>query len=315
MQEETDLRTFSQENQPRTESEHHIEGEYRRNLIALNRTGILSILPDSERLGVIGVDGREYPVPTEQEVKDVFDRNGELVKTKEAQGFTRLQITPIVAPIPLLIARAEKKILKYAQEGKIFQTKHSVQNQDVAIQVDTSEPVWVWNRVKEAIIADEIVYFPHQLEGNHKGKSKSEIINNPKICAIPGWSVGLVEDTAILPQQGQGKTVNGRKQFETNLTPKDYLKTLQGSSYQGETGWTYEDFLTDFMVNLQNTNQVSHESYENSAVWLVGSYLPSSASVPGGAWARGSGQLGVRAADPDGRRGYWGVRSTVRLSS
>jgi hypothetical protein len=315
MQEDIDIRTRFPEDPTETEFDRHIESEYRRNLVALNRTGILSILPDSERLGVIGFDGREYPVPTQEEVKDVISRNNELVKTKEAQGFTRLQITPMAAPIPILIARAETEILKHAREGAIFQSKQSPHDQDIAVDVDKDEPVWVWNRVKEAISANEIVYFPHQFEGNHKGKTKGEIVNDPSVCAVPGWSLGLIEDTTRLPRQGQGKDIGGRSQLENNLTPKDYLKSLHQATYLGETGWTYEDFLTDFLVNLQNTNQVSHESYEYSALWLVGSYLPSSASVPDGSWDRGNGRLYVSAYDPDFRAEGWGVRSTVRLKA
>jgi len=39
------------------------EKEYARTITALNRTGNLTLLPRSESSGVIGIDGREYPVP------------------------------------------------------------------------------------------------------------------------------------------------------------------------------------------------------------------------------------------------------------
>jgi len=45
-----------------------VEMEYARCVTALNRTGILTLLPRSENLGVIGIDGREYPVPTQEQV-------------------------------------------------------------------------------------------------------------------------------------------------------------------------------------------------------------------------------------------------------
>ena len=336
MQEEVDSRAISQESQPNTElepteiDEKKFVESFNQSWTALNKTGVLRILPGKnpvrqhleivkprvrETLGIKDQNGIEYRLPEEEEIRHLYKLNEALIQKKHEQfgRKSRVLLTPMAMPIPLLIARAEREIVRHAQEGKIFQTKHSAQDQNIVIRVDANEPVWVWDTVREAIKTDEIVYFPYQLEGNHKGKSKSEIINDPKICAIPGWSVGLVEDTTILHQQGEGRTVDGRKQFETNLTPKDYLKTLQGGSYNGETGWTYEDFLSDFMVNLQNTNQVSHESYEHSAVWLVGSYLPSSACVPSGDWARGSSQLDVDAGDPGDRGGRWGVRSTVRL--
>src|SRR5260370_31811933 len=41
-----------------------VEREYARCVTALNRAGILTLLPKSESIGVIGIDGKEYPIPT-----------------------------------------------------------------------------------------------------------------------------------------------------------------------------------------------------------------------------------------------------------
>jgi len=40
---------------------------------------------------------------------------------------------------------------------------------------------------------DELVYFPQDYASNHRGQTKLEVVNNGRICAVPGWSVGLVE--------------------------------------------------------------------------------------------------------------------------
>ncbi|HEX6977626.1 MAG TPA: hypothetical protein VF185_04735 [Patescibacteria group bacterium] len=290
-----------------------VESEYRKSLVALNRTGVLSILPQSERLGVIGADGKEYPVPTLEEVHGIFEHNRKLVEAKRAEGFTRLQITPLAMSVSLLIDRAKEAILKHNREGKIFQTKRNADDSEIVVSVDTDEPVWVWDTVKEAVASDKVVYFPRQFDVNHDGKSKDRIIADPKICAIPGWSIGLVEDNKFLPVQGSGQIIGGRKQLENNSTPRDYVKSLQSGIYKGETGWTYEDILTDFLVNLENTNEVSHEWRENNGLWLVGSYLPESANVPDSRWDRGGGQLRVDASGPGFQNEYLGVRSTVRL--
>lgn len=60
-------------------------------------------------------------------------------------------------------------------------------------------------------------------------------------CSVPGLSGGLLEPTPIMPQQGQGKVIGGRKQLEAYSTRRDYLRTLSTSTYQGETGRTPED--------------------------------------------------------------------------
>src|SRR3989337_2972287 len=100
-----------------------LEKEYARTITALNRTGILTLLPRSENLGVIGIDGKEYPIPTQEQVVELFDHNRELVGRKVPQGFDRLESTPMAMPTPLLIDRMKAAILKHAAEGKIYQTR------------------------------------------------------------------------------------------------------------------------------------------------------------------------------------------------
>jgi hypothetical protein len=122
-----------------------------------------------------------------------------------------------------------------------------------------------------------------------------------------------------MPQQGQGKVIGGRKQLEPYSTPRDYLRTLSTPTYQGETGWTPEDFLTHFITQLETTNQVSHDRSLSNALWLLGSYMPDSGGnrmkslVPVGYWARRRLYLSVhRSAN---RLRVCVARSTVRLGT
>ena len=68
-----------------------IESECKRCLRTLKKIGILSLLPQTESLGVIGIDGKEYPIPTQERLQEIFTRNKELVDRKMRQGFTQLQ--------------------------------------------------------------------------------------------------------------------------------------------------------------------------------------------------------------------------------
>lgn len=101
----------------------NLEKEYARAITALKRTGILTILPRSKKLGVIGIDGKKYPAPNQEQLKKVFTRNKELVDRKMRQGFTRLLLTPIAMPRPQLIDLAKTVLLKHSAAGKIIQTK------------------------------------------------------------------------------------------------------------------------------------------------------------------------------------------------
>jgi len=303
-----------------------LEKAYARAITALNRTGILTLLPRSKKLGVIGIDGKEYPVPTQEQINEVFARNKELVDRKTRQGFTQLQLTPIAMPIPQLIGLVKTVILKHAAAGKIIQTKQKPTGADMPVRANTDEPIWVWRGVRQVVDTPKLVYFPQEYaERNHQGLTKGDVLQKISLCAVPGWSVGLIEPTPIMPQQGQGKVIGGRKQLAAYSTPRDYLQTLSTPAYQGETGWTLEDFLTYFITQLETTNQISHDRYDHNMLWLLGSYIPNHMPnsgnkkyrmqlVPVGYWSRDAGRKMYLSAHRTGNR-FKGcaARSMVRL--
>src|SRR5260370_20465295 len=101
----------------------------------------------------------------------------------------------------------------------------------IAVRVNTEKQVWIWDTLRQAIDTDELVCFPQAYASNHRGQTKLEVVNNGRICAVPDWSVGLVESLPIMPQQDRGKTVGGRRQLEIGYSPREYLKTLQTEAY------------------------------------------------------------------------------------
>ena len=46
----------------------NLRAQYEAALKSLNETGVLEILPDHDALGIVGIDGVEYPLPSYQEV-------------------------------------------------------------------------------------------------------------------------------------------------------------------------------------------------------------------------------------------------------
>jgi len=297
-----------------------LEKEYTRIINALNRTGILTLLPQSKNLGVIGIDGREYPMPTQEQVVELFAYNRELVSIKVPQGFDRLELTPMAMPISLLIDRMKAAILKHAAEEKIYQTRRSPSDTLIPVRVNTEKTVWIWDTLRQALDTDELVYFPQEYSSNHRGQAKLEVLSNGHICAVPGWSVGLVESLPIMPQQGRGKILGGRRQLEIGSSPHDYLRTLQTQAYQGETGKTLEDFIIKFLTHIETTNEVSNDRYDDNALWLLGQYVKyvkhiKSDLVPTGWWHRDFGRARLDAHRPGNRlcTRSWGGSSTVRL--
>ena len=270
-----------------------VEREYGRCVTALDRAGILTLLPKSESIGVTGMDGKEYPLPTRAQVVKIFARSKELVCMKTRQGFDRLEMTPLAMPTPALIARMEASMLGHAAERKVYKTKLSPSDLPVHVRVNPEKTVWVWETLRVALDTDDIVYFAKEYSSSHHGQTKSQAIADGRICAVPGWSVGLVESMPAMPGQGQGRTVGGRKQLEIGFSPREYLQTLQADAYHGETGKTLEDFITSFLVRLETTNEVSNDVNDDNALWCLGQYMKITYAevVPAGRWMGSVGRV------------------------
>ena len=303
------------EGAPQSEQSFPVEREYARCVTALNRTGILTFLPKSESIGVTGIDGKEYPTPTQEQVVELFDHNRELIGRKVPQGFDRLELTPMAIPASSLIDRLRTAVLRHAKEGTIYQTRRSPSDPLTPVRVNTEKTVWIWDTLRQALDTDELAYFPQEYSSNHRGQTKLEAVNDGRICAVPGWSVGLVESLPIMPQQGRGKTLGGRRQLETGSSPRDYLRALQTQAYRGETGKTLEDFITRFLTHLETTDEVSNDLDDDNALWFLGQYVKVKYGdlVPTGRWFRVVGRARLDMHRTGNRLGSWGGSSTVRL--
>lgn len=297
-----------------------LEKEYCRVIQELTRTGIIAILPGSGKSGVIGIDSNVYPVPGFKQIQKLFARNEELLKMKIRQGFTRLQMTPIAMPVRKFVGLTKALLIKKASEGKIILAKKNHSDPDVPVKVNTVDPVWIWKKVSKHLYSSGTVYFPEKfiLKG-HKGFIKKAVILDSSFCAFPGWSAGLVEPMVFIPRKGRGKTKRGRKQIEAGSAPQEYLKMLNLPAYNGETGWTLEDFLTYFMCRLEGTCQISSARSDDNALWLIGSYIPRTGIkflkdiVPEAVWGRG--RLYISTHRSANKFKSWGTRTIVRIGS
>jgi len=298
--------------------EQRIETEYFRCISELNQARIISYLPNSSASGIIGIDENEYPVPTMEQVQKLFTVNQELVNKKAKQGFDTLQLTPVAISTLHLIDLLKDAILKHQKSGQIFQTSHDLINALKPIRVNKEKQVWIWETLKQAIETGELVYFPQAYSSiNHGGLTKSETIINSNICAVPGWSLAIIENLSNKPILDESKIIGGRKQLETEQSPFEYLQNLKSEDYQGETGLILEDFLTKFLIRLETTNEVSNEVEDNNALWLLGHYLKISYAdvVPTGRWIRSVGRLRLDMHRTKNKKctESWGASTAVRL--
>lgn len=296
-----------------------VDKEYSDSINALNLSGILVFLPRSGKQGIIGINGEEYPVPDKKQVNELVLKNKELVDKKIDQGFTKLLLTPFAIHASQLTGIIRTALIKHNSEGKIIRTKQNSADPDIPVCLKGNDPLWIWERMLKALDTPEVVYFPKTHKNpDHQGLTKIEVIKNARYCGIPGWSVGLIEPVPVMPLCGQGISAGGRKQLEGYSAPNVYLQTLSSPNYLGETGWTPEDFLTHFLIQLETTNQISHDRHDNNALWLLGSYMPESMPnaklVPVGFWDSNAGpKLRLSAHRTSNKLRSWVARSIVRL--
>jgi len=306
------------------EAEHlyHLSEQYTSQVSLLEQVGIL------KEGKITGIDGREYPIPTlEQIAQCLFERESEL-SVKRDQGFTKLLLVPFGMSLDALREILKQFLLSYKQAHPAF-------------DLDTDDPLYAWKDGYEgADIGDppKMVYYPKSFDpDHHKGQTKTQILEEQDVTpgSFPGWTVHLFQPPdptnqeskgfASVPREGQGTThgeETPRPSLEAGKSPNEYLSTLQeaqedpNSPYHNESGLTPEDWILAFITHLEETGQPldNYQNSEESITYLTGSFFPSivdSAFVPCVYWIRDNRRAYLRRDDPRGRDGFVGVRSSV----
>lgn len=296
------------------EKELNLKNQYEAYLKSLNESAVLQLLLKKEALGVIGLDGKEYPIPEYEKIAEVMEANREILKLKIEQGFTKLQLTPLAAPIEILKDRFAKLLIKHHKEGRLFQTRKDPKDIGVPLELNLQEPVYIYEGFTQGEISGHLLYYPQKFDDKKPGgHTKAELIELLKNSPFPGWEVLLIEPNPFLPKVGEGRVLGGRHQLENNQTPKEYLAKLNGDSCNHESGLTIEDFLTYAIERLHAENEVSHDWNDHNVTFLIGNYLKTG-PLPFGCWNRGVRGADVGVDYSDDRGAFWGVRPAVRVS-
>lgn len=304
-----------------------LEQQYRESAKILDRLGLLELLPESGEKGIRGIDGKEYPIPSLDSIKAKIKNNREKYQIKFNQGFTQIQLTPFGLPLELLAAKLEETILKHYKDGKLFSTKANPDDPDEPLELDANQPLFTWEKWVDktkplgeqgADVSGECVYHPSLFDQtNHGGLTKQQILDNQRHTADPfaGWEVKLLEPSLNIPREGKGEIKGERRQLEAGQTPEQYQKTLQTEKqYQNEQGLTNEDWITQFLIHLEKTNQVIDDFYgKGSACFLTGSFNCVSRYLGSGCWAHGNRRASLGRSDPRGQSPNDGFRSAVGL--
>ena len=164
---------------------------------------------------------------------------------------------------------------------------------------------------KEYYKDKSLKYYPKRFDkNNHGGDTKANLL---KKLTIPGWIIELVEDSLIIPREGQGKTIGGRIQIEAGLSPDQYIEKLANDPiYKHESGQTIESQMAYAITELFNQNQITDDFQGNGNInYLAGNYQTSSGYLPNLCWSRGNRQASLGRDDPRRLYELCGLRPAV----
>src|SRR3989338_714938 len=129
----------------------------------LSKFGILETFPDSKKLGIRGIDGKEYPVPKPEDIQARIETKKEMVLEKMEQGFTKIIIEPFGYSFDALSEKYKKALLQHHKDGKLLATKEKSTDQNETLDLDENQPVWKWEEgYNHCDTEDKIVYFPKE---------------------------------------------------------------------------------------------------------------------------------------------------------
>jgi len=304
------------------EQRYHLTEQYTAQFDLLTEAGILN-----ERNAIIGIDGKEYPLPTlEQIAVRLYERQEEL-QTKNDQGFVKLLLVPFGMSLDALREAFKQFLLSYTQTHSAF-------------DLDTNNS-FLKRDYKGEKMEDfsKLVYYPKFFDPQkHQGQTKMEILKeqgaNPE-ASFPGWTVHLFQPSNIreldqcspkgvasIPREfagsNHGKDLR-RSDIVANKTFNKYLSVLQqaqgneGSPHFLESGLTPEDWMIAFMAHLEETGErLDHYGNNQGSVsGLIGSFFPFSNSVPCMYWRWFNPQVCLDRHNPDFSSGDMGARTSV----
>lgn len=144
--------------------------EYREQLAVLQKLSdakgnpLIEQLPSGE-LGIVGIDGKPYPIPSLETVLSVLKERRALLIQKISQGFVELELVPVGLPLRRL-AEAQIRLIgdHYVDMPNPSNAKERIPDPDktrlfapsadpnatpVPLTVDTQQPLYVWDGYAE----------------------------------------------------------------------------------------------------------------------------------------------------------------------
>lgn len=311
----------------------HVREQYEKQRNILEQTGVLERLSSGE-MGIRGIDGKEYPLPTFREVQKRLRAKRELLQTKAEQGFTRILIVPQGMSLDALAKKYGELIIDHFKNGELLDSEgNPITNLRKQGEGDgpkndaTSDaeyyPVWKWEAYTNADTDERLVYYPKEFSQNHGGKTKRDLLKEqkegnvagagPDAAVGAGWNIIVIEEDPNIPAKGANlPPIGGRRRIEAGESPNAYLQKLKDDAYRGERGLTPEEWLIQAITYLEERNRVI-DDWEGSGKinYNLGAYFPGSSRVPRAYWRRDYRRAGLSRSAPGVPDSSYGARSAV----
>ncbi|TAK95099.1 hypothetical protein EPO05_05115 [Patescibacteria group bacterium] len=278
--------------------------DYVSQLRILEKNKLLERLSSGE-IGIKDLDGKEHVFPSFADIKRQLAKNREILRPKMEQGFTKLQITPFGLPFQDIIKSLSESILRHHKEGKIFSPMSDLADSNgqlIPLNVNRSDPIWTLITLYRVDEMGEMVYFPERFEPVvHGGKTKRQVLarqNGP----LNGFLVSLIRRDVAMSD------------LKPELSPGKYLKMLKTDpQLKFEHGLTQEEWVTQFIINLEETDNVIDDWQFGRTCHNLGSYFPSFRSVSRTGWNRGDGRADLGIAGIGTQNSNFGARTAVMI--
>ncbi|MFC1640575.1 hypothetical protein ACFL2D_00840 [Patescibacteria group bacterium] len=280
-----------------------LKEQYASQFKVLGETGILETLPELQDLGVVGIDGKEYPLPSLKDVKErISDTETiELMEKKAEQGYNKLLLVPFAMPFNIL-SECHKKFVQTK-----FELKEITDGSGKLLDIPDGYNYYVdFPEVRQGDATGDFLYRPSgesRLEESEEErkklfKTKGEMIEGGSV-----WEVHFFQDNAEIPQED---CTNGDLLSET---VSEYLEGMKNPQREGEKPLTPEAWVVFAMTKLQESG-IQIDTVHASA--LLGATFPK-AQIPVGYYDPDDYEVAVTTASLLTKSGWQGFRNSVKL--
>ncbi|HBK33729.1 TPA: hypothetical protein DEP34_01430 [Candidatus Uhrbacteria bacterium] len=272
------------------------------------RTDVTLDVEAGETPCITGMDGKEYPVPTMEQIAEQLYRDREKFSAESDQGFRKILLVPFGMSLQTLLGTFENFLLSFQRSHPDFGTHTD------SFLYGQSDKLFGG---ADGGMFPKLVYYPRFFDGKkHGGKTKAQILKEQATSAssFPGWHILLFQPSSAEGQDQdfpKGIALVPRREkksdsFKIEEGVRDYLAPIRAASLDPHSphffkpGLTVEDWLIAFMTHLKETEEPMDNSLDDdgSVASLPGAFFPSLALAPFALWYGDIQQVYLSADDP-----------------